>query len=75
MNDYKVVVTDTANGEANYCWKNEYIVKARSIKSALTIAKKTMYCSPVPRHRLHDYGDELAAYLIDKNVVFFVSIN
>jgi hypothetical protein len=36
MNTYKIEVTDTFAGEANYCWVNRYTVKAKSIQGAVS---------------------------------------
>jgi hypothetical protein len=33
-NTYKIEVTDTFGGEANYCWVSRYTVKAKSIRGA-----------------------------------------
>lgn len=34
-NTYKIVVTDTFGGEANYAWVDRYTVKAKSIRGAI----------------------------------------
>lgn len=56
---FKVTFTDTFGGEANYCWVDEYVVQAQSLRQAVTKAKKQRYYSPVPRHRVSDFGDML----------------
>ena len=73
MNDYIVLVTDTYAGEANFGWAYKHKIKAKSKRHALTIAKMKRWYSPVPRHRLSDYGDELRADIVNKNIVFFVT--
>lgn len=35
MNFYKVEITDTFGGEANYCWIRRYLVKAKSERGAV----------------------------------------
>ncbi len=45
---YFVEVTDTYGGEANYCWVNRYIVKAKSFRGAVRkVAKAEGYSGRV----------------------------
>lgn len=62
--------TDTFAGEANHCWVNRFKVEAETAKQALTKVKKEIYFTPLPRHKLSDYGDMLRADI--GNEVFFV---
>lgn len=36
-NTYHIEVTDTFGGEANYSWKHEYLVHAKSIRGAIQV--------------------------------------
>jgi hypothetical protein len=36
MSIYHIEITDTFGGEANYCWKNEYLVHASSFRGAIS---------------------------------------
>lgn len=37
---YFVEVTDTYGGEANYCWAHRYLVKASSMRGAVSVVSK-----------------------------------
>lgn len=37
LSTYHIEITDTFGGEANYCWKREYLVKASSARGAIGI--------------------------------------
>lgn len=50
LQTYKVEFTDTYSGEANFCWIERRLVKATSIKQAITKAKRDRYHAPIPRH-------------------------
>jgi len=41
LNTYHVEVTDTYEGEANYSWKNSWLVKASSFQGAITKLAKS----------------------------------
>lgn len=41
MNQYHIEITDTFGGEANYCWKKEYLVKANTVRGAITKLAKS----------------------------------
>ena len=71
MDKIKVTFTDTFGGEANYCWKDEYVIAAKSLKQAITKAKRQRYYSPVPRHRTSDYGDMIRIDMVGACVCAF----
>ena len=37
LNTYHIEVTDTFGGEANYCWKREYMVRAHTMRGAIQV--------------------------------------
>ena len=37
LNTYHIEVTDTFGGEANYAWKREYMVRARTMRGAIQV--------------------------------------
>jgi len=37
LNTYHIEVTDTFGGEANYSWKREYMVRARTMRGAIQV--------------------------------------
>lgn len=37
---YTFEVTDTFGGEANYCWKREHVIEAKSLHGALCILSR-----------------------------------
>ena len=41
MDTYHIEVTDTFSGEANYCWKKEFIVSANSSLGAINKLSKS----------------------------------
>lgn len=42
--EWKVEITDTFGGEANYCWVRRLKVKARSMRGAISaVSRKTGY--------------------------------
>ena len=44
LETFNVEITDTFDGEANYCWVRRYTVKARSLRGAIQIiSRKTGY--------------------------------
>jgi hypothetical protein len=57
---FRVEVTDTFGGDANYCWARRYHVKARTMRGAVLMAardsgysgriRKTMDCGDMTRH-------------------------
>lgn len=64
METYQVTFTDTFAGELNYSEVSHYIVDAKDMRHALTLAKKARYISPVPRHDIyHDAGDYLIFHM------------
>jgi hypothetical protein len=70
---FKVEFTDTFQGEANYCWIERYLIRATSLKQAITKAKKARYFSPVPTHRYsHQDGDSARIDFIGAPVCAFV---
>ena len=71
MEQFKIEITDTFNGDANYCWVRRYTIRAKSLKSALTKAKMHFY-GVCPRHKASDYGDSLRADIVGDCVVFFI---
>jgi len=69
-----VEFTDTFAGEANYCWIDRYEIQAKSLRQAITIAKKKRYHSPVPRHKVcYDFGDEIRIDIVGTCVCAFAS--
>lgn len=72
MKKFAIFVTDAYQGEPNYCWIRRYLVSAKSLKSALTKAKRHYYGVPCPRHKLSEYGEGLRADIVGYCVVFFV---
>lgn len=41
MTQYHIEITDTFGGEANYCWKKDFIVSAKSARGAITKLAKS----------------------------------
>lgn len=41
METYHIEVTDTFGGEANYCWKKDFLVSAKSAQGAITKLAKS----------------------------------
>lgn len=56
MNTYRIEITDTFAGEANYCWVRRYSYRARSIRNAITKMAREHGAG----WRL-DYGDNMFA--------------
>jgi len=44
LNTYHIEITDTFGGEANYTWKREYRVHAKSIRGAVQVLSRH-YCA------------------------------
>jgi hypothetical protein len=58
QNVYRVEVTDTFGGEANYCWVKRYTIRARSMRGAISkVARATGY-----RFRLDAAYGDMARY-------------
>ena len=58
LDTYQVEYTDTFGGEANYCWVDRKIVRARNLKHAFRIAKKAMRLNGF-RGRTYNHGDTI----------------
>ena len=71
LETYAFEYTDTFGGEANYCWVRRGTVRARSLRGAVTLAKRQLDLSGV-RCRSVNYGDEAALYPQGSCTVLFV---
>ena len=71
---YFVEFTDTYGGDANYSWAIRYKVFATSFKHAITLAKKERYFSPLPRHKISNYGEMMRIDIVNSCVCAFVEI-
>lgn len=54
MNTYKIEITDTYSGEANYSWVTRHEITAKSVLGAV---QKLSRLSGLKWHKTDDYGD------------------
>lgn len=70
METYHIEVTDTYCGEANYCWKRDYIVSA---KSALGAIQKLAKNHGAGWRKAWDSGDTVRYNMAGACICAFVS--
>ena len=73
---WKIKLTDTFGGEANYCWVRHYKIEASESASRRTIitrAKKELGWTGM-RCQVEDYGDNYAIRPADMCQIAFVNL-
>lgn len=71
LENYAFEFTDTFGGEANYTWVHRGTVQARSLRGAVTMAKRELGLTG-HRCRSEQWGDESALYPVGSCTVLFV---
>jgi hypothetical protein len=71
---FQIEMTDTFNGEANYCWLRRATIDAPADASSQTLirrAKKAL--SITGRHRTSDFGDLIRLDMVGACVCLFIT--
>lgn len=71
---FQIEMTDTFNGEANYCWLRRATIDAPADASSQTLIRRAKKVLSIKgRHRTSDFGDLIRLDMVGACICLFIT--